>query len=93
MDALPIASAVFAAYARNSGNNPDEHHDRNAAEQWMAQALGECGVYELIEAGNVLIEEWDRQDKGRFDGMTAKAFFAAEARYRAALATLSREGR
>lgn len=41
---------------------------------------------ELIEAGNTLIEEWDRQDNGRFDGMTAKAFFAAEARFRAALA-------
>lgn len=52
---LPLASALFAAYARNSGNNPEEHFDRDAAEQWMAQALGECGVYELIEAGNRVI--------------------------------------
>lgn len=45
-----LATAVFAAYSRNSGNPPECHFDRNAAEQWMAQALKECGVVELIEA-------------------------------------------
>jgi len=52
MSAQPVdvlAVALFEAYARNGGNNPNEHFDRNAAEQWMAQALGECGVAGLIE--------------------------------------------
>jgi hypothetical protein len=46
VDALGVA--MFAAYARNGGNNPAEHFDRNAAEQWMAQALEECGVADMV---------------------------------------------
>lgn len=46
-----LARAVFEAYSRNGGNPPDAHFDRNAAEQWMAQALEEVGVAELIEVG------------------------------------------
>jgi hypothetical protein len=46
----PLAVALFEAYSRNCGNPPDCHYDRNAAEQWMAQALDECGVAEMIEA-------------------------------------------
>ena len=45
-----LAVALFEAYSRNSGNPPDCHYDRNAAEQLMAQALNECGVAKLIEA-------------------------------------------
>lgn len=45
-----LAVDLFEAYSRNSGNPPDTHFDRNAAEQWMAQALVECGVAALIEA-------------------------------------------
>jgi hypothetical protein len=45
-----LAVALFEAYSRNSGNPPDCHYDRNAAEQWMEQALLEVGVAELIEA-------------------------------------------
>lgn len=37
-----LAKKLFEAYSRNSGNPPDCHHDRNAAEQWMAQAMEEC---------------------------------------------------
>lgn len=45
-----LAIALFEAYSRNCGHNPDEHFDRNAAEQWMAQSIEEVGVAELIEA-------------------------------------------
>ncbi|MCD9096158.1 hypothetical protein [Luteimonas fraxinea] len=45
-----LAIALFEAYSRNSGNPPDAHFERRAAEQWMAQALEECGVSKLIEA-------------------------------------------
>jgi hypothetical protein len=45
----PLAVALFEAYSRNCGHNPDEHFDRNAAEQWMTQALEECGVPELLQ--------------------------------------------
>ncbi len=45
-----LAVALFEAYSRASGNPPDAHFDRNAAEQWMAQALEEVGVAELIRA-------------------------------------------
>jgi hypothetical protein len=43
-----LGAAMFAAFARNSGENPAEHFDRNAAEQWMAQALEECGVADMV---------------------------------------------
>lgn len=46
-----LSISLFEAYSRNSGNPPDAHFNRAAAEQWMAQALIECGVAELIEAG------------------------------------------
>lgn len=39
-----LAKKLFEAYSRNSGNPPDCHHDRNAAEQWMGQAMEECGL-------------------------------------------------
>ncbi len=38
----PLAVALFEAFARNGGNRPNDHFDRNAAEQWMQQALDEC---------------------------------------------------
>ncbi len=40
--ASPLAVALFEAFARNGGNSPADHFDRNAAEQWMQQALDEC---------------------------------------------------
>ncbi|TDB26822.1 hypothetical protein ATCM_03700 [Stenotrophomonas sp. ATCM1_4] len=40
--ASPLAAAMFEAFARNSGNSASDHFDRNAAEQWMQQALDEC---------------------------------------------------
>ncbi|WP_447896794.1 hypothetical protein [Stenotrophomonas acidaminiphila] len=40
--ASQLAVAMFEAFARNSGNSPSDHFDRNAAEQWMQQALDEC---------------------------------------------------
>ena len=43
-----LAKALFAAYSQNSGNPPEFHRDRRAAEQWMGQALVECGVADLI---------------------------------------------
>lgn len=43
-----LAIALFEAYSRNSGNPPHCHRDRIAAEQWMEQALDECGLTELI---------------------------------------------
>lgn len=45
-----LAKAVFEAYSRNSGNPPECHRDRNAAEQWMTQALEEIGITRAIEA-------------------------------------------
>ncbi len=53
MSADVLAVALFEAYSRNGGNPPDAHFDRNAAEQWMQQALVEVGVAELIEAAEV----------------------------------------
>lgn len=49
-----LAACLFEAYARNCGYNPNEHFDRNAAEQWMHAALVECGVVELYDAGHQL---------------------------------------
>ena len=40
--ASPLAVALFEAFARHGGNSPADHFDRNAAEQWMQQALDEC---------------------------------------------------
>lgn len=45
-----LAKSVFEEYSRASGNDPDAHFDRNAAEQWMAHALEFAGVAGLIEA-------------------------------------------
>jgi hypothetical protein len=52
-----LAVALFETYSRNSGNPPDCHYDRNAAEQWMAQALFEVGVAELIEALKLAVRQ------------------------------------
>ena len=75
MDVLAVLDA-YANLAASMGN------DDSCARAAKARAA----VAELIEAAGVLLAEWDRQDHGKFDGMTAKAFFAAEARFRAALA-------
>lgn len=58
-----LAAAIFAAYSRNSGNPPEAHFDRSAAEQWMAQALTEYGVAELIEAASDVV---GMEDEPRF---------------------------
>lgn len=45
-----LARKVFEEYSRASGNPPDAHFDRNAAEQWMAHALEFAGVAALVDA-------------------------------------------
>ena len=54
MTAGALGKAVFEAFSRNGGNPPECHFDRNAAEQWMAEALQEVGVSDLIERGEYL---------------------------------------
>lgn len=52
------------------------------------EAAREDGVkfVELVESSKELLTEWDRQDNGRFDTMSAKWWEEAEARFRIAVA-------
>lgn len=57
-----LARAICETYARNSGNNFKDHFDTRAAVYWMAQALDEVGVAELIEADHeyeAARRDWD----------------------------------
>ena len=54
VDVQSLARRMCEAYARNSGNNLRNHFDTVAAVAWMAMALMETGVAELIAAAQEL---------------------------------------
>lgn len=77
-----LSVAMFEAYARNGGHSPDDHYDRIAGEQWMAQALDECGVTELVEVC--------RRELGQLNGTAYyRSLHTRANELRAALARLS----
>jgi len=73
-----LARSLFVAYSLNTGNRPDEHYNRMAAEQWMQMALDECGVTEVLAAARASLDARDLADQLAADEWLERALAACE---------------
>lgn len=73
-----LARSLFVAYSLNTGNRPDEHYNRMAAEQWMQMALDECGVTEVLAAAHASLAARDLADQVASDDRLSAALAACE---------------
>lgn len=73
-----LARSLFVAYSLNTGNRPDDHYNRSAAEQWMQMALDECGVTEVLAAARASLDARDLVDQMAADDRLRAALAACE---------------